>query len=93
MFLMLLIFTQPSAATTPHTPTAPNEPTPLSKELADVHATEKVKPLEPENNDGKLGDLHFKLWYVFYYMDHVIICGTVRRYIMKIEETITIYLL
>ncbi|XP_022129305.1 synaptotagmin-4 [Pieris rapae] len=53
----------PSAATTPHTPTAPNEPTPLSKELADVHATEKIKPLEPETNDGKLGDLHFKLWY------------------------------
>ncbi|CAK1542307.1 unnamed protein product [Leptosia nina] len=53
----------PSGATTPHTPTAPNEPTPLSKELADVHATEKIKPIEPETNDGKLGDLHFKLRY------------------------------
>ncbi|XP_050669900.1 synaptotagmin-4 [Leptidea sinapis] len=53
----------PSVATTPHSPTAPNEPTPLSKELADAHATEKIKPLEPEVNDGRLGDLHFKLRY------------------------------
>lgn len=44
----------------PQTPTAP-EPLPLSKELADAAATEKVKPTEPENNDGRLGDLHFKL--------------------------------
>ncbi|XP_013169715.1 PREDICTED: synaptotagmin-4 [Papilio xuthus] len=46
----------------PQTPTAP-EPLPLSKELADAAATEKVKPTEPENNDGRLGDLHFKLRY------------------------------
>ncbi|CAG4934891.1 unnamed protein product [Colias eurytheme] len=56
----------PSGGNSPHSPTAPtapSEPAPLSKELADVHATEKVKPLEPETNDGKLGDLHFKLRY------------------------------
>lgn len=54
-----------SGATTPHSPTAPTEPTPLSKELADANCTEKIKPVEPEpNNDGKLGDLHFKLRYV-----------------------------
>ncbi|XP_059047862.1 synaptotagmin-4 isoform X2 [Achroia grisella] len=52
-----------SGNTSPHTPTAPSEPTPLSKELADANATEKTKPIEPENNDGKLGDLHFKLRY------------------------------
>ncbi|XP_026325950.1 synaptotagmin-4 [Hyposmocoma kahamanoa] len=54
----------PSGGTTPHSPTAPTEPTPLSKELADANCTEKIKPVEPEpNNDGKLGDLHFKLRY------------------------------
>ncbi|KAL4710941.1 hypothetical protein ACJJTC_017906 [Scirpophaga incertulas] len=48
----------------PHTPTAPAVDTaPLSKELADAHATEKVKPPENETNDGRLGDLHFKLRY------------------------------
>ncbi|CAG5059355.1 unnamed protein product [Parnassius apollo] len=47
----------------PHSPTAPAEPAPLSKELADATATEKIKPTEPENNDGRLGDLHFKLRY------------------------------
>ncbi|XP_028041095.1 synaptotagmin-4-like [Bombyx mandarina] len=52
-----------SASNSPNTPTAPTEPTPLSKELADVHATEKTKPTEPETNDGRLGDLHFKLRY------------------------------
>ncbi|XP_026493448.1 synaptotagmin-4 isoform X1 [Vanessa tameamea] len=52
----------PSGGNSPHTPTAP-EPTPLSKELADANATEKPKPIEPETNDGKLGDLHFKLRY------------------------------
>lgn len=47
----------------PNTPTAPTEPAPLSKELADANATEKVKTVEPETNDGRLGDLHFKLRY------------------------------
>ncbi|XP_072938143.1 synaptotagmin-4 isoform X2 [Epargyreus clarus] len=54
----------PSGGNSPRTPTAPNEPTPLSKELADANATEKPKAIqEPETNDGRLGDLHFKLRY------------------------------
>ncbi|XP_053611625.1 synaptotagmin-4 isoform X2 [Plodia interpunctella] len=54
---------QGSGHVSPHSPTAPTEPTPLSKELADANATEKIKPVEPENNDGRLGDLHFRLRY------------------------------
>ncbi|KAJ2949616.1 hypothetical protein O0L34_g15538 [Tuta absoluta] len=55
----------PSGGNSPSTPTAPpTEPTPLSKELADANATEKKDKVEPEvNNEGKLGDLHFKLRY------------------------------
>ncbi|XP_060804457.1 synaptotagmin-4 [Amyelois transitella] len=52
-----------SGHNSPHSPTAPAEPAPLSKELADANATEKVKPTEPDTNDGRLGDLHFKLRY------------------------------
>ncbi|KAJ8718366.1 hypothetical protein PYW08_002603 [Mythimna loreyi] len=55
--------TTPTGGNSPHSPTAPTEPAPLSKELADANATEKTKTAEPENNDGKLGDLHFKLRY------------------------------
>lgn len=55
--------TTPTGGNSPHSPTAPTEPTPLSKELADANATEKTKVAEPENTDGRLGDLHFKLRY------------------------------
>ncbi|RVE54253.1 hypothetical protein evm_001080 [Chilo suppressalis] len=55
--------TSPGGGNSPHTPTAPSEPAPLSKELADANATEKIKPVENETNDGRLGDLHFKLRY------------------------------
>ncbi|KAI8434069.1 hypothetical protein MSG28_012218 [Choristoneura fumiferana] len=51
-----------SGATSPHSPTAP-EPAPLSKELADATATEKIKPIDSDTSEGKLGDLHFKLRY------------------------------
>lgn len=56
-----LPFIQPTGGNSPHSPIAPTEPTPLSKELADANATEKTKVAEPENTEGRLGDLHFKL--------------------------------
>ncbi|GBP06795.1 Synaptotagmin-11 [Eumeta japonica] len=51
-----------SGGLSPQSPRAA-EPAPLSKELADAAATEKTTtPPDPEN-EGKLGDLHFKLRY------------------------------
>ncbi|CAH0687897.1 unnamed protein product [Spodoptera exigua] len=55
--------TTPTGGNSPQSPLAPTEPAPLSKELADANATEKTKTAEPESNDGRLGDLHFKLRY------------------------------
>ncbi|CAH1637423.1 unnamed protein product [Spodoptera littoralis] len=55
--------TTPTGGNSPQSPLAPTEPAPLSKELADANATEKTKTTEPESNDGRLGDLHFKLRY------------------------------
>ncbi|KAG7300255.1 hypothetical protein JYU34_015825 [Plutella xylostella] len=60
----------PNHPVTPSVTSAANSPTseslpPLSKELGDAHLTEKSNKMadEPAPNDGKLGDLHFKLRY------------------------------